>query len=86
MTPAETRLSWAAVSGRERGSCRPLLETVRYINSPRLIRRRDLHERLASAIHTSAALPTTSNSVREEVFDLMFDSESDCSFDGFDDE
>uniref|UniRef100_A0A147BK75 Putative transposase n=1 Tax=Ixodes ricinus TaxID=34613 RepID=A0A147BK75_IXORI len=46
----------------------------------------ELHERLASAVPPSAALPTTSNSVREEVVDLLFDSESDCSFDGFDDE
>ncbi|KAH9378351.1 hypothetical protein HPB48_000185 [Haemaphysalis longicornis] len=46
----------------------------------------ELHERLASAIPPSAALPTLSNSMREEVVDLLFDSESDCSFDGFDDE
>ncbi|KAH9367054.1 hypothetical protein HPB48_009094 [Haemaphysalis longicornis] len=32
----------------------------------------ELHERLASAIPPSAALPTTSNSVREEVVDLFF--------------
>ncbi|KAG0445032.1 hypothetical protein HPB47_002805 [Ixodes persulcatus] len=43
----------------------------------------ELHERLASAVSPSAALPTTSNSVREEVVDLLFDSESDCSFDSF---
>ncbi|KAG0427640.1 hypothetical protein HPB47_025322 [Ixodes persulcatus] len=46
----------------------------------------ELHERLASAVPPSAALPTTSNSMREEVVDPLFGSESDCSFDGFDDE
>ncbi|KAH9373349.1 hypothetical protein HPB48_018402 [Haemaphysalis longicornis] len=46
----------------------------------------ELHERLASATPPPAALPTTSNSVREELVDLLFGSESDCSFDGFDDE
>ncbi|KAH9379246.1 hypothetical protein HPB48_003362 [Haemaphysalis longicornis] len=46
----------------------------------------ELHERLASAIPPSAALPTTSNYVREEAVDLLLDSESDCSFDGFEDE
>ncbi|KAH9376040.1 hypothetical protein HPB48_018174 [Haemaphysalis longicornis] len=47
---------------------------------------RELHERLASTILPSAALPTMSNSVREEVVDLLFGRERDCSFDGFDDE
>ncbi|KAH9379448.1 hypothetical protein HPB48_012261 [Haemaphysalis longicornis] len=47
---------------------------------------KELHEWLASAILPSVAMPTMSNSVREEVVDLLFDSESDCSFDGFDDE
>ncbi|KAH9360477.1 hypothetical protein HPB48_009660 [Haemaphysalis longicornis] len=46
----------------------------------------ELNERLASAIPPSAALPTTSNSMHEEVVDLLFDSESDCSFDSFDGE
>ncbi|KAH9375803.1 hypothetical protein HPB48_009859 [Haemaphysalis longicornis] len=46
----------------------------------------ELHERLASAVPPSAALPTTSNSVREELVDLLFGSESDCSLYSFDDE
>ncbi|KAH7955421.1 hypothetical protein HPB52_000865 [Rhipicephalus sanguineus] len=33
-----------------------------------------------------ATLPTTSNTVREEVVDVSFDSENDCSFDDFDEE
>ncbi|KAH9378347.1 hypothetical protein HPB48_021859 [Haemaphysalis longicornis] len=36
----------------------------------------ELHERLASAIPPSADLPTLSNSMHEEVVDLLFDSES----------
>ncbi|KAG0436749.1 hypothetical protein HPB47_017773 [Ixodes persulcatus] len=47
---------------------------------------RELHEQLALAVPPSAALSTTSNSVREDVVDLLFESESDCSFYGFDDE
>ncbi|KAG0422112.1 hypothetical protein HPB47_002034 [Ixodes persulcatus] len=46
----------------------------------------ELHERLASAITPSASLPTTSDHMRDEVIDILFDSDSDCSFEGFEDD
>lgn len=46
----------------------------------------ELNERLASANVTSKSAPELRETLQEEALSIMFDSDSDVSFDGFDDD